>query len=422
MGAAQRRALPRLLSLTPPSGVYTKSPRAEKKPTVSIAETQFTTRSANIDCMQSVFLLVLILTGQAPAQHSPDITARFNHAVELQRSGAFKEAEAEYRAILKEDPAYAEVHANLGAVLMRMDRYQEAIASYQTALRLAPNLSPVLLNLGIAHYRRAEFEKAVDTLNRFLEAAPDNIQAVQLIGLSLEELGRDKEALEFLDRALTASPDDLAVLYAAGLARLRLQKPEVTRIIDHLAELEGGAAPSHLLRGQLLLSRFEWEKAAAEMEAAAKLNPALPRLQYSLGLAYFKLGRNEAASVAFENERLRTPNDFSTLYYLAHLSEEKGDLTAALKGLEAALAIDPKSPEGNTLLGKIFIKQGKLDEAIRALETAVAKEPQDPEKRYLLARAYQQLGRREDASKQFAEVKRLKQEQLEKERARTPKP
>src|SRR2546428_4979875 len=118
--------------------------------------------------MQSVLLLLLLLTAPSPAQHSPDGVARFNHAVELQRSGAFKEAETEYRAILQQDPNYAEAHANLGAVLMRMDRYPEAIASYQAALRLAPNLSPVLLNLGIAHYRRREFANSVDILKRFL--------------------------------------------------------------------------------------------------------------------------------------------------------------------------------------------------------------------------------------------------------------
>ncbi|HEY3130424.1 MAG TPA: tetratricopeptide repeat protein [Acidobacteriota bacterium] len=383
---------------------------------------KFAIQGANIDGMQFVSLLLLVLTAHSLAQHSADVVARFNHAVGLQRKGALKEAEATYRAVLQEDPNYAEAHANLGAVLMRMDRYPEAIASYQAALRLAPNLSPVLLNLGIAHYRKNEFENAIDSLKRFLEVAPDNIQAAQLIGLSLVELGRDKDAIEYLSKALKAAPDDPAVLYAIGLAYLRLQKSELAGIVDHLVQVEGGVAPSHLLRGQDLLIRLEWEKAALELEAAAKLEPTLPRLQYSLGLAYFKLSRNADAVAAFEKELRHNPKDFSSLYYLANLHETAGNLSSALGELAAALALNPDSPEANALLGKIKTKQGKLAEALKPLETAVARDPVDPEKRYLLARLYQQLGRYDEARKQFAEVQRLKNEQLEKDRARMPKP
>ncbi len=53
---------------------------------------------------------------------------------------------------------------------------------------------------------------------------------------------------------------------------------------------------------------------------------------------------------------------------------------------------------------------------------AVAKLPNDHERRYWLARIYQQLGRKGDAAREFAEVQRLKAEQLKKDRANTPKP
>ena len=66
--------------------------------------------------------------------------------------------------------------------------------------------------------------------------------------------------------------------------------------------------------------------------------------------------------------------------------------------------------------------QGKAADAVKPLEAAVAKTPDDPERRYWLARVYQQLGRKEDAAREFAEVQRLKAEQLKKDRANTPKP
>ncbi|MDQ3255005.1 MAG: tetratricopeptide repeat protein, partial [Acidobacteriota bacterium] len=85
------------------------------------------------------------------------------------------------------------------------------------------------------------------------------------------------------------------------------------------------------------------------------------------------------------------------------------------------LKLEPQSPEANALLGKILVKQGKSAEALQPLESAVRQDPTDPDKRYLLARVYQTLGRRQDATREFAEVQRLKARQLETDRVRTPK-
>jgi len=364
-------------------------------------------------------LLLLVLLHAAPQE---EITARFNHALELQKKGDLKEAEAEYRAILADAPNYAEAHSNLGAVLMRQDRYEEAVRSYETALKLSPNLTPILLNLGIAHYRHGEFEKAVDALKRFLEAAPGNAQAVQLTALSLVELGRDEEAVDYLDPALQAAPNDPALLYATGLVCLRGDKPYVNGIIKSLSEVRGGLPLSHLLRGQQLLKRYEFEKAVDELNAAVKLNPDLPRVQYSLGLCYFKLGRTKEATAAFEAQLIQSPRDFSTLYYAAYFREESGDMADAQNKINLALSMEPESAEANALLGKILFKEGKAPEAVKPLETAVAKNSEDADMRYLLARVYMQVGRKEDAAREFNTSKRLREQQLERDREKTAKP
>jgi hypothetical protein len=54
---------------------------------------------------------------------------------------------------------------------------------------------------------------------------------------------------------------------------------------------------------------------------------------------------------------------------------------------------------------------------VKPLEFAAAKKTADHETRHTLARVYQHFVRRE-----FAEVERLKSGQLQKDRARTPKP
>ena len=367
-------------------------------------------------------LLILLALSWVGAQQQTDLTARFNRAVELQRQGALQEAAAEYQALLNANPDYMEALANLGGVLSRLGRYEESVDAYDRALKLAPQLTPLLLNLGIAHHRAGQFLKAVDTFQRVLKKDPAALQALQLLGISLVELGRDAEALPHLQRAALISPRDPAVLYSMGLASLRLGRPDSDHVISKLVESSNGVPASHLLKGQVLLSQFEYERAVAELETAASLSADLPRLQYSLGLALLKLGRNKEAIAAFEKEIARTPRDFSTLYYLAYLNEADGNLDAAMERLSVALRLDPKSHEGNALLGKILVKQNKPAAAVGPLEFAVKGDPDDPDKRYTLARVYQQLGRSEDAAREFSEVQRLKAAQLKNDRARTPKP
>ncbi len=353
---------------------------------------------------------------------SQDATTRFNRAVELQQQGKLTEAAVEYRAALAIKPDYPEAQANLGVVLARLGKFEEAIAAYESALKLAPGLTQILLNLGIAHYRAGQYAKAAAVFRSFLEKQPQSVQARQLYGLSLVEIGRDEDAITQLELTLDAAPQEKAVLYSLGLAYLHLNKPQVNAMIEKLASFPEGKPTSHLLRGQFLLAKLEYESSIAELKEAEKLDPELPKLQYSLGLAYQQLGRNKEALAAFESELKRSSRDAPTLYYLAYLHEAEGNLTAAQQYLNEVMKLSPESPDAKALLGKILFKQGKATEAVKPLEFAVAKKPDDPERRYLLARVYQQLGRREDAAREFAEVQKLKAKKLQEDRARTPKP
>jgi len=367
-------------------------------------------------------VLPFIIAVLVAFQQSQDATAKFNRAVELQQQGKLVEAAAEYRAALSVKSNYPEAQANLGVVLARLGKYDEAIAAYESALKLAPHLTPILLNLGIAHYRAGKFDRAVTVFQRFLEQRPDVTQARQLYGLSLAALGRDEEAVKQLEQTLDAAAPDAAALYSLGLAYLRLGKPGFRATLERLAAFPAGRPALHLLQGQAFLRDQEFEKALEELQAAAKLNPDLPRLHFSLGLAHHKLGHDKEAVAAFEDEAKRSPRDFPTIYYLADALEKDGRLDEARRRVDASLTLDSQSPEANGLLGKILFKQGKTAEAVKPLEFAAAKNPADHELRYTLARVYQQLGRREEASREFAEVQRLKAEQLKKDRANTPKP
>ncbi len=344
-----------------------------------------------------------------------DVSAQFSQAVALQQQGKFQEAATEYKNILTRKPDYVEAQANLGVVLARLGKNEEAISAYETALNLAPQLTQIWLNVGILHYRVSQFEKAINAFDKFLAAHPNHIQARQLLGLSLVEIGYNTAAIEQLEPTLTAAPNDPAVLYSLGLAYLRTNKP-TQNIIEQLNSFPAGVASSHQLAGLAKLAKFEFESAIAELKQAQKLNPELLRLNYSLGLCFYKLGLNKDGLEAFEAEYLRSPKDFTTLYYLALLHEAEGNIEAAKKYVDQALAMQPTSIETITILGKILARQGNNREAALAIEKAIAQDPKDSMKHYLLGKIYRELGRREDSNREFNEARRLKAEEAKTDR------
>jgi tetratricopeptide (TPR) repeat protein len=354
-------------------------------------------------------LLILLVVSLLPTlAQTAEITAQFNRAIELQRAGQLAEAATEYRTILKLKPDYAEVYANLGAVLARLGQYEESVKSYETALQLAPHFTPIWLNLGIAHYRAGQFARAVPALEKFLLAQPDNVQAHQLLGICLVETGKEAEALQHLEPALNAESADVMLLFSLGTAYVRLQHARLETVLQKLAAQPQGSALAHLLRGQAHLEKFSFEAAATELEAAAKLNAELPRLQYSLGLSYLKLGRYDAAITCLDRELQKYPQDFGLLYFKAFAQEANGALREARVNVEAALKFESESMEARLLLAKILLKLGEAAAALPHGEFVVRKEPTDADKRYLLARIYQRLQRKDDAAREFAAAESLK--------------
>lgn len=373
--------------------------------------------------MLYVFLALFTFTPWSAPQQTTDALAQFNRAVALQQEGKLAEAAEVYRALLKEKPEYVEAQANFGVVLARLGKFEEAAAAYETALKLAPQLNQIQLNLGILYYRAKEFEKAINVFDKFLEAQPNHLQARQLLGVSLIEIGYNTAGIEQLQPTLAAAPNEVAVLYSLGIAYLRTNKiKESESMIEKLAAFPAGTASSYLLKGQLQFARFEFEKAILDLKKAQELNPDLPRLNYSLGLCYYKLGRNKEGIEVFEAEIKQRPKDFTTLYYLALLHEAEGNLDPAKRYADEALAFQPNSVEVLTVLSKILSQQGKNEEAAVAIQKAIAQDPKDSSKHYLLGKIYREMGRREDANREFNETRRLKAEEAKSDREKTAKP
>lgn len=365
-------------------------------------------------------LLVMLHMGAAvaiPAQESP-AAAAFRDGAAAQQRGDLERAADAYRRAIEIDPRLAEAHANLGAVFARLGQYEEAVLSYQRALAISPGLTAARLNLGLAHYRAGKLGAASEAFLAIHTSDPSLLQARQLLGLVLVELGRDAEAIPHLEASAQAAPDEAAVLFALGRAYSRRADPRADAIAERLSRTPGGQPLWHQLRGLVLQRGDRHQQALDAFQAAAALNASLPQLSVNVGVSRLALGDREGARLAFADALARSDRDAAAHTYLAWMDEQDDRLLDARRHAEQAVAIEGDLAESRGLLGRILLKEGSPEAASRHLEVAAVAEPRNAAWRFLLAQAYQRVGKIDAAAREFAEARRLKEQEVAHERKR----
>jgi tetratricopeptide (TPR) repeat protein len=368
----------------------------------------------------ALVLSLLLHAAASPALGSQGApaAAAFREGTAAQQRGDLERAADAYRRAIALAPQFAEAHANLGAVLARAGRYEEAVAAYARALEINPKLTAARLNLGLAHYRAGMLSAAAAVFKRVFEDDPSLLQGRQLLGLVLVELGRDAEAIPHLEASTAVGPDEPAVLFALGRAYSRQGDARADLVAERLAEIPDGRPLWHQLRG-LVLQRDERHGQALEaFEAAAALNAALPQLSVNIGVSRLALGNRAGAREAFGHAIRQSDRDAAAHTYLAWMDEQDDRLPEARRHAERAVAVEGDLAESRGLLGRILLKEGHPDEAARHLEAAAAAEPRNASWRFLLGQAYQRLGQSAAAAREFAEARRLKEEEVAGERKR----
>jgi len=114
---------------------------------------------------------------------------KYQEALEFQRKGLYKEAEAAYRGVIELNPSFYKAYTNLGSVLFKNRKFQdpdcdkkfsEAVQCYEKALEIQPDDPISLFNLGTIHYENFDNEeRAFDYFAQAINADPRSVQKIQ---------------------------------------------------------------------------------------------------------------------------------------------------------------------------------------------------------------------------------------------------
>jgi tetratricopeptide (TPR) repeat protein len=225
----------------------------------------------------------------------------------------------------------------------RLDR---ALAQLDLLAAQIPEQAGVERLRGIILYQQEQLPEAVAAFAKAEDQDPNDLESIEMRGVSLFRLGRAPEALPFLEKAHTAvERGNIDPQYVLGHCYENLTRYDDAR---HAFAAQYGFAPdsaeAYLLAGRLFLRGEFADEAAVQARKALEINPALP-------LAHQLLGEVALA---------------------------KGNLTGAIRELEAERKLNPLNGVLYDRLGNAYLRNGQYADVQQALNRAILLEPSSP--------------------------------------------
>jgi tetratricopeptide (TPR) repeat protein len=339
-------------------------------------------------------------------QASPAVESQRQTALALEQQGKNVEAEAAWRAFLKDHPSNPEPYAHLGLLEARQEHYKEAVPLYRKALAMNPAMPGLRMNLGLALFKGGELKQAILEFKPLLKnqppSSPEGQRLNTLVGMAHYELGEYAAAAPYLKQAAAHDAQNLPLRLA--LAHSCLWSKQYQCVLDTYHEilmLNAESAEADMLAGEALDEMKDTPGAIQQFRAAVKTNPREPDAHYGLGyLLWIQKQYPEAAS-EFQAELDNNPDHVQALTYLGDTQIRLKHTEEARPLLEKALRLDARQELAHLDLGILLADAGRQEDALRELRAAAILDPKDVNVHWRLGRLYRSMGKKDEAKAEF---------------------
>ncbi len=304
---------------------------------------------------RNFLLLVILLLGssllwQASGQSAGSTSTSTGDSLELHlgngyealRQERYEEAEREFRAALAIDSGLAmRARFPLAVALFEQHKLNESRHEFETVRQAVGERPGILYYLGRLDFQGQDYKGAVENLNKASSHPPYPDTAFYL-GLAYLKLGSNQDAEKWFKKAIELNPEDSRADYElATLYRKEGRQEEANQAFLRSKENRTQSYKQ---------SQLKWECAQ-------------------------ELDRGPGESTASICEQLYDPNDAKALTALGILYGQHGELEKALKPLQRAAELDPRSPQMQYNLALTYFQLKRFEDARRSLEEAVQRWP-----------------------------------------------
>lgn len=259
-----------------------------------------------------------------------DVRARYYLACALFETKKTKEAEKQFKTIIKESPLSPE--ANIVK--------QKWLPTIETELKDEEMVSEVVNKEKEEKEKSPVEEKEQIDIPQFLISEPRLLEYPKFL------VERSSEAMKY---------------YQLGLEQKR--KGDMTFAIASLekaVELDANFAPPYMELGVVYTRRGLFDKAVEALRKSLNLDPTNLIARYNLGVIYEGRGSWTQAIAEYMKVVSSDPNNVMVRTRLGICLAEAGQSTAAIDQWNIAITIDPNYKEARVLLGKIYSETGDI--------------------------------------------------------------
>jgi tetratricopeptide (TPR) repeat protein len=296
--------------------------------------------------------------------------------------------------------------------LVKADRPEDAAATLSRGIAQHPASTQLKYDLAVADLQQHKPQDAITVLEPL--AASNDSGLLNLLATAYVKVNRPDDAFRVLEQAIAISPTD-PVNYL-DLAILCLEHNQESRSVT--AASAGIArtprpASLYLIRGVAYAQLADYDKAEADFNSAALLEPNQPNSTIAMSLLYSDRNQVQKEEELLWRQLKLTPDDAVSNYLLADLLVRGGaepgkpEFQEAQGLLAKSLAAKPNSAEAQVLMGKMLEEQKQPAEALQHYEQALKADPRNRsalDRKFVLLR---RLHRNDEAAAVLLELKQV---------------
>ncbi|HTX42829.1 MAG TPA: tetratricopeptide repeat protein [Acidobacteriaceae bacterium] len=349
----------------------------------------------------------------ATNQQTPTLPPAARQALEqggaAMAQGNSAEAVADYTAVTRTAPEFAEGYLNLGLAMQQAGEIDGARTALEKSLALKPGLRGANLFLGIIAYRQNRYKDAEERLQRETRIDPRDAKAFMWLGVCYLAEDRPQDAIPPLDKAFALDPTDADILYHRGHAYLMMADASYAAMF----RLNHDSMRVHQVLGEAYATGYRTQLAISEFELAVRMAPQQPGLHEELADQYWVAGNLDKAADAYRAELQIDPNAVTAMYKLGSLLVLNNDPARGVDLLRSALRADPSLSDAHYYLASGLMNLSRNQEAIEEFERAIAADPANDRAMssyYKLAMLYRKLGDAQNSQRAMQSFLHMKQQ------------
>jgi tetratricopeptide (TPR) repeat protein len=225
-------------------------------------------------------------------------------------------------------------------------------------------------------------------------------------------MGDLRAAVKELEKSYAENPKDASILYSLAYANARAGNLDRAALL--LRGLESNPAQVKLIEGLIAYREKRYSEAKVKFQEVVQAMPDFAPAVAALGRLELN-DHNDTEAISLLQRAIRlNPSDAESTYQIGALHARNGREAEAIPMLRRALTLRANYADPHYQLGRIAFNHQDYKTAIAELEEARRILPDMEAIRFLLGRTYQAAGRDAEAKIEFAEVRRLKADVINK--------